>query len=360
MSENNRIYAHFEDRVHVLDIGGRAVVVARELGDLLGYGSQGAQLVTMLTDKWSDELIPDTDVITLRGGSLAALKRACRELGLDLVDKRAAALTLLTMSGIQLVLSRSEKPEAKAFRRWLVSEVIPSYERMRLGGPNEEPAGALGAQTSNSRVIALGGPAAPLDARPRRRRRPVGGAEGDGGEQGGEPPVGPPGAAPELAGAPQQPIPVMRFETVEEKLAAAHAAGQELPRPASPAELVRGQILRLVRSSLSRAALLVPLRAAAGEPPPVSGAVEQWEVDVTQAVWMVRTLDPGQLVVARAQVGDIALAAAPHDPKAAAVLLVLLQRELQTLPEGVLMEVLAAVPRWRSGIERPIPLPVGG
>ncbi|MBL8618546.1 MAG: hypothetical protein JNM72_23240 [Deltaproteobacteria bacterium] len=352
--------ANFEDRVHILDIEGRAVVVARELGDLLGYGRQGAQLVHLLADRWCDELAPEVDVITLRGDPLAAFKRACRGLGLDLVDKRAACLTLLTMSGVQIVLSLSEKPEGRAFRRWLVSKVLPSYERAQLGGPTEGPAGARGAHTLNSPAIALVGTAVPPDAGTRWRRHPLGDAEGGGGGHRGEPPVDPPGAAPEPPGAPQQPIPVLRFETVEEKLAAAHAAGQELPRPASPAELVRGQILRLVRSSLSRAALLVPLRAAAGEPPPVSGAVEQWEVDVTQAVWMVRTLDPGQLVVARAQVGEIALAAAPHDPKAAAVLLVLLQRELQTLPEGVLMEVLAAVPRWRSGIERPIPLPVGG
>jgi hypothetical protein len=43
-----------------------------------------------------------------------------------------------------------------------------------------------------------------------------------------------------------------------------------------------------------------------------------------------------------------------------ATLVALINVELSTLPEGVLAEVLAAVPRWRSGIERPIPLPVGG
>jgi hypothetical protein len=57
-----------------------------------------------------------------------ALSNHLEKLGLDLVDKRAPSLMLLTMSGVQLVLARSEKPEGKAFRRWLVTEVIPAYE----------------------------------------------------------------------------------------------------------------------------------------------------------------------------------------------------------------------------------------
>ncbi len=48
---------------------------------------------------------------------------------------------------------------------------------------------------------------------------------------------------------------------------------------------------------------------------------------------------------------------ADRAPIASGYLVALIIVELYTVPEGVLAEVLAAVPRWRSGLERPIPMP---
>lgn len=124
----------FQDRVTLIECDGRPVVVAREFGAMLDYGAGGQGLPDLIAGKWSDEFIPDMDSILLKNGRLAEFKALCASLGLNLVDKRAPSLLLLTESGIQLVLARSEKPEGKEFRRWLVSEAIPGYDAARRAG----------------------------------------------------------------------------------------------------------------------------------------------------------------------------------------------------------------------------------
>jgi prophage antirepressor-like protein len=335
----------FHDKVTVVEIEGHAVVHARQLGAWLGYAGDGATLTETICGKWSDEFIEGADVITLRGERLATFKVACKQLGLDLVDKRAPSLMLLTMSGVQLVLSRSEKPEGKAFRRWLVTEVIPAYESVK--------------QLAVGAAPHLEAPPQPAPSRPPAGRGRVG-AGGEGGAGG--PPRPPRGRrpAPRALPDPDQPaIIIQADETTEEKLAAAFARGEELPRAAHPDELLRGQVLRLMRCTSLRAAMLAALERMGGmRAPAVIDATHSWQVELTQAAWLVRRLSAGLLVSAREEVGRLRLEHDSRDPQMVGTLVGLISIELESLPEGVLAEVLAAVPRWRSGVERPIPLPV--
>lgn len=124
---------NFQDAVTLIEYEGRPVVVAREFGAFLGYAEGGRKLVDLIMGDWFDEFLPDIDSILLKNGRLAEFKRICGELGLKLVDKRAPSLLLLTKSGMELVLARTEKPQGKTFRRWLVSEAIPGYEAARAG-----------------------------------------------------------------------------------------------------------------------------------------------------------------------------------------------------------------------------------
>jgi prophage antirepressor-like protein len=326
--QGNRFAASFEGRLDIVDVDGHLAVLAQGLGRLLGYADDGKQLVGLISKEWASEFVAEGDVIVIRGDRLASFKAACKALGLDLVDKRAPSLMLLTMSGVQLVLARSEKPEGKTFRRWLVSEVIPAYERGRRLEAAEAPQ--------------LAGTA------------PAAGAGG----RGGKPPRGARGTRALPDGDRPAAIPVNADETVEERLAAADHFGQQLPRVATDDELRRGQILRLVRASGERSSLLLELQRLAGRPPAVKGHRERWEVELTQAIWMVRRLSAEMLVIARETVGRIVLARGRRPSEMAGHLLGMITLEMATLPEGVLAEVLVAVPRWRSGIERPIPLPV--
>ncbi|MBL8619178.1 MAG: hypothetical protein JNM72_26435 [Deltaproteobacteria bacterium] len=347
----------FHERITILEHEGLPVVIARELGLLLEYSSDGQGIVARISGEWSDEFIDGADVITLRGERLATFKAACKQLGLDLVDKRAPSLMLLTMSGVQLVLARSEKPEGKAFRRWLVTEVIPAYESAKQLAGEAAPQLEKGAAPGGEAAAPGNDPAGP--GRRTARGRPTMSRGGAGGG-----PPRPPGGRPPGAQALPDPdrgaIWCRPAETAEEKLAAAHARGQELPRAANADEIVRGQVLRLMRGSDQRAPMIAALERLGGaSAPPVAGAAQPWEVEVTKAIWLVRRLSAGLLIAARDEVGRLILEHDSRDQRMVGTLVALIAIELGTLPEGVLAEVLAAVPRWRSGIERPIPLPVG-
>jgi hypothetical protein len=353
--QSTRFASDFNAEVNLIEFQGLLVVSTKQLGTWLGYADGGVALVNLVCGGWSDEFIDGADVITLRGERLATFKAACKQLGLDLVDKRAPSLMLLTMSGVQLVLARSEKPEGKAFRRWLVTEVIPAYESAKqLAGeaaPQLEKGAVPGGEAAAQRTDA------PSPGRRTARGRPSMSRGGGG-------PPRPPGGR--MPGAPALPDPdrgaiwCRPGETVEEKLAAAHARGQELPRVANVDEIVRGQVLRLMRCSGQRAPMIATLERLGGAAaPPVAGAGQPWEVELTKAIWLVRRLGAGLLIAARDEVGRLILEHDPRDQQMVGTLVALIAVELGTLPEGVLAEVLAAVPRWRSGIERPIPLPVG-
>jgi prophage antirepressor-like protein len=323
----------FNEHITLVEFEGQPMVLAKDLGRFLQYAGDGQALVVLIAGEWSDEFVDGGDVLTLRGQRLAEFKRACKALGLDIVDKRAPSLMLLTMSGVQLVLARSEKPEGKAFRRWLVSEVIPAYER----GKRFDVAPATEAPRLAGDAPAAGGFAGGGGRKPPRGGRATRALPGAGG---------------------RDPIEANASETVEERLAAADQYGQQLPRAATADELRRGQILRLVRSVADRAALLSALEGLAGPPPMVRGHRERWEAEITQAIWMVRRIAAEVLIVARDLVARIIFDRADRASIASGYLVALITVELYTLPEGVLAEVLAAVPRWRSGLERPIPLPI--
>jgi hypothetical protein len=114
-----------------------------------------------------------------------------------------------------------------------------------------------------------------------------------------------------------------------------------------------------MRCTSLRAAMLAALERIGGmRAPAVIDATHSWQVELTQSAWLVRRLSAGLLVSAREEVGRLRLEHDSRDPQMVGTLVGLISIELESLPEGVLAEVLAAVPRWRSGVERPIPLPV--
>lgn len=144
----------WEGRVTLIEYEGRPVVVAREFGAMLEYADDGRQLVNLVTSDWSGQLLTDIDTVLLTNGRLAAFKALCATLGLPhLVDKRAPSLLLLTESGVNIVLAKSEKPQGIAFRRWLVDEVIPAYHQAKAL-PEPDLSSRLGTRSSSSPATA--------------------------------------------------------------------------------------------------------------------------------------------------------------------------------------------------------------
>ncbi len=113
-----------EAEVTTIEWQGRPMWSGRQLAQALEY-ERGDSLTEKITSDWSDELADGTDYVVVRGDELRALKAAAP----GLVDARAPALTLLTESGVHLVALLSRQPKARALRRWLADEVLPSIRR---------------------------------------------------------------------------------------------------------------------------------------------------------------------------------------------------------------------------------------
>lgn len=133
----------FEDRADIalLEIRGKPGLVVGQLANALEY--EDPRDLRELLDR-SEDLIEGEDRALIEGDELAALKA----LAPHLVGARAASVTLLFESGINLAIMLSQQPKAKAFRRWLATEVIPSIRRtgsytMPGAAPTQAPPFAL-------------------------------------------------------------------------------------------------------------------------------------------------------------------------------------------------------------------------
>lgn len=149
--EKCTLVAHTFNTVEVLTIeyDGRAVLLAQQVGEALGYADP-AKLANNIIQKWADDFEEGRDFIKLTNGRLAAFKAAvnCRpdRAAVDdnhrpdraVVDPRTPNLILLTESGAQLAAILSRTPQGRAFRRWLVDVVLP--ERQKTSMAKSRPA----------------------------------------------------------------------------------------------------------------------------------------------------------------------------------------------------------------------------
>lgn len=154
-------FAFDDARLSVIEVSGRPVLLVPEVEAALGYPVKG--LSTQLAE-WADELIPDIDRIDATGDLLAALKSA------GLVGHRASSVGLLTESGVNLVLMKTNKPAGKRLRRLLATEILPQLRKTghvagRMSRASAAVALAARGWTPEQVAAALGAPrlAAPVD-----------------------------------------------------------------------------------------------------------------------------------------------------------------------------------------------------
>ena len=139
--EKCTLIPHTFNGVEILEIAyqDRRVFLAQHIGAGLGY-SDPSKLSTNVTEKWSEDLLPDRDCIKLTNGALATFKAAVNHLpDREVVDPRASHLILLTESGAQLAAILSRTAQGRAFRRWLV-DVVPPERRKAQADPPAPPA----------------------------------------------------------------------------------------------------------------------------------------------------------------------------------------------------------------------------
>jgi prophage antirepressor-like protein len=336
------IVAHRFNDTDLLEIEyeGRPVFLAQQVGLMLGY-ADAKKLTNNLTDKWDTDLVEGQDLIKLTNGKLASFKRYLNQYPdrvlastdpegapstraqdrTPVVDPRASHLILLTESGAQLVAMLARTHQGRAFRRWLVDVVLPSWrQRHQPPAPPAPPSAP-----------------APRGRRPRALPAPAPAAE----------------AQLALAPAPRPAVAACVDETVEERLATAVRLGGEPARVPTHRELLIGQVLSVVRGRGPRAPFVAALASLAGEPPAVIGSDDPEVIAMTQAICLTRQLNDAQLSDARRRVGEVVLRTDGCEPFVAASVLLLMRRELIGMPDHILYDVLAYAAKQRRAAGLP-------
>jgi prophage antirepressor-like protein len=125
--------------VSVIEVNGAPAFLVDEISTALGYADRA---LSVLLSRWSDEIIPGVDRIDPTPELLAALK------AVGLVGARASTVGLLTESGLNLVLMKTEKQAGKVLRRKLATEILPQLRKTgRVELPGARPPTPLGKLT---------------------------------------------------------------------------------------------------------------------------------------------------------------------------------------------------------------------
>lgn len=120
-----------DHRLSIVEMGGRIYMIAKEVGQSLGYGSEGGRLATMVTHEWAAEMKEGIHWLMLTGERLAEviliLRKTEDQNGAGW--SKARRLLLLTEQGLYRVLMLAGGPVACRFRDWLDSEVLPQLRK---------------------------------------------------------------------------------------------------------------------------------------------------------------------------------------------------------------------------------------
>ena len=125
---SNIIKKSFESNpITAIEYQGQPVFIAKEIGHALGYNKDGRNLVTTITEKWSDEFIEGKDIISLSGHDLSEFN--ANFANHDWWSTKTRSVKMLTETGVNLVCMKTNKPIGKRLRRWLADEVLPQIAR---------------------------------------------------------------------------------------------------------------------------------------------------------------------------------------------------------------------------------------
>ena len=104
---------------------GEQIFFCKEIGEALGYSNIGDFI------RESNGFIEGIDYITLNGDNLRELKGLYDRTGntRSVILNNTRSLTVVTESGLNALLFRSNKPDAVKIRIWVTSKVLPSIRK---------------------------------------------------------------------------------------------------------------------------------------------------------------------------------------------------------------------------------------
>ena len=118
------LFNYKNKQLRTITVGYITYFHARDSGNILGYSNPASAIRTNVDDR---------DKVTF--ASLLALNDGCAfDCTQSNIDDKAV---MINESGLYDLVFESHKPEAKAFRRWIMTEVIPSIRK--TGGYSMNP-----------------------------------------------------------------------------------------------------------------------------------------------------------------------------------------------------------------------------
>ena len=118
-------------RVRVVECEGEPWFVAKDVCSCLELGNVG-QALSYLDDDEKSSI--DPNIITADVGFDAMMKDAHTPMRSVIPEagRGGRPLSLVSEPGLYSLILRSRKPEAKAFKRWIIHEVVPSIRKRGL------------------------------------------------------------------------------------------------------------------------------------------------------------------------------------------------------------------------------------
>lgn len=118
-------------RVRVVECDGEPWFVAKDVCSCLELGNVG-QALSYLDDDEKSSI--DPNIITADVGFDAMMKDAHTPMRSVIPEagRGGRPLSLVSEPGLYSLILRSRKPEAKAFKRWIIHEVVPSIRKRGL------------------------------------------------------------------------------------------------------------------------------------------------------------------------------------------------------------------------------------
>lgn len=116
-------------RVPMYLFQGRLCMIAADAGQALGYGDDGKDLPNTIGQKWEDEMILGRDYDVFAGSQLRDFKALSEVTAQKAVSANARHVMVLYEPGWDLVCTKTDKPQGKKLRRFLVDHVMPKLRR---------------------------------------------------------------------------------------------------------------------------------------------------------------------------------------------------------------------------------------
>jgi len=121
------IQRHFEGHDLVaLEYQGRPALIAKQVGDVLGYSESGAALINMIGREWAAQFLVGKHYVIVDGEALRGLKRLVVS---DAISARTPRLMLLFEEGLNLVCINTGKPIGDELRALFAETIMPALTR---------------------------------------------------------------------------------------------------------------------------------------------------------------------------------------------------------------------------------------